>query len=339
MFNEVKEYVERLNADNKVLANEIFSPLIARMNSIFLGMNYFGEDENVNNNNNIGSDTNQRQKKKKKPPIVSYKYFGFHLFMLFNTLAMMVPLFYVFGINLYVSIILGFMVNGGIILATPWPEMRIFKSKFLALRLLNKNDKVVKDIKKNVGVNDLVFLLFGTAFLIVASALPGFLIIIPYARASNEVYLEYIVYLTFLLCFLQNTLGMGMGKWQSLVILHQKETLKGIKYSIKAIEAVIFEEDENTNNAKAQEKLTYLSKQLIQPIQHELKHVWGAETFWILVGATPSVLSGISLLFPNVIYPTSSRTIPNVSDDTITILRVAIALFVIVFFPAMCFFV
>ena len=39
----------------------------------------------------------------------------------------------------------------------------------------------------------------------------------------------------------------------------------------------IYEENENTDNAKAQEKLTYLSKQLIQPIQHELKHVWGIQ--------------------------------------------------------------
>ena len=66
--------------------------------------------------------------------------------------------------------------------------------------------------------------------------------------------------------------------------------------------------------------------------QHELKHVWGAETFWILVGGTPSVLTGLALLFPNVIYPTTSRTIPNVSDDTITILRVVIALFAMTFF-------
>ena len=47
------------------------------------------------------------------------------------------------------------MVNGGIILTTPWPEMRIFKSKFLALRLQNKKDEVVKDIKKNKALSHL----------------------------------------------------------------------------------------------------------------------------------------------------------------------------------------
>ena len=157
---------------------------------------------------------------------------------------------------------------------------------------------------------------------------------------TNFQYLEYIVYLAFFLYFLQSTLGMGMGKWQSLVVVHQKSILKGIKYSIKAIEAVIYEEDANIGNAKdAQEKLTYITKQLIQPLQHELKHVWGAETFWILVGGTPSVLTGLALLFPNVIYPTTSRTIPNVSDDTITILRVVIALFAMFMFPFLCFFV
>ena len=344
-FNEVKEYIEKLNADNKILAKEVFSPLIATLNAMFLGMNYFGGDKHVNNNiDTEGDNNNERQKKKMKPPagpaITSSKYFGFHLFMLFNTVLIMVPVFYIFGINLYLSVVLGFMANGGIILTTPWPEMRIFESKFLALRLQNKNDKVVKDIKKNVGVNDLVWLVFMTASAIVICALPGFLIIIPYARASNELYLEYIVYLAFFLYFLQSTLGMGMGKWQSLVVVHQKSILKGIKYSIKAIEAVIYEEDANIGNAKdAQEKLTYITKQLMQPIQHELKHVWGAETFWILVGGTPSVLTGLVLLFPNVIYPTTSRTIPNVSDDTITILRVVIALFAMLTFPFLCFFV
>ena len=103
-----------------------------------------------------------------------------------------------------------------------------------------------------------------------------------------------------------------MGKWQSLVVVHQKEILKAIKHSIKAIEAVIYEEDENIINAKdAQEKLTYLSKRLIEPIQHELKHVWGAETLWLFIGTIPTILSGIYLLFPNVIYPISSRTIPS----------------------------
>lgn len=154
VYNEVKEYVERLNAGNKILAKDIFSPFIARANSVVLGMNYFGEDESVNNNIDAEDNNNQRQKMKKKPPVVPFKYFGFHLFMLFNTILIMVPVFYVFGINLYVSMVLGFMVNGGIILTTPWPEMRIFKSKFLALRLQNKNDEVVKDIKKNIGLND-----------------------------------------------------------------------------------------------------------------------------------------------------------------------------------------
>ena len=124
--------MKKLNADNKILAKEVFSPLITTLNAMFLGMNYFGGDKHVNNNiDTEGDNNNERQKRKMKPPaITSSKYFGFHLFMLFNTVLIMVPVFYIFGINLYLSVVLGFMTNGGIILTTPWPEMKFLNQNF-----------------------------------------------------------------------------------------------------------------------------------------------------------------------------------------------------------------
>ena len=78
VFREVEEYIEQLNAGNRVPADDVFSPFIAKMNSIFLGMNYFGCNyENMDSNVEL----NEIKNKNKNPAITSYKYFGFHLYV------------------------------------------------------------------------------------------------------------------------------------------------------------------------------------------------------------------------------------------------------------------
>ena len=236
------------------------------------------------------------------------------------------------------SIVAACMVNGGVFISTPWPEIKIFKSKFIALRLRDENDKIVKDIKKTIGASDLgLFLGSSLIYILLFVLVPAFFIIIPYVRETNDVHLEYVLYFSCCTSALLGIMNIGMAKWQPLVTAHQKEILKGIQHAIEAIKAIIYDQ-EDIDQKMAQEKLTYLSKNLIKPIQHDLKYVWGAEILSIFIGIIPSLAVGLYILFPHIISEISPKTIPNVSNDVLLGLRILIGMFAMLFVPMLCFF-
>ena len=321
--DKTEKYIYDLYNSDVVRPEEVFSPLVTSINKRILGMRFFGggnwKSEQEDNDNNK---RNMHQQK----AVNSYKYLGLHCFYWIMFTITLFPFLYLIGLDIGIAVFIATLVMGPMILTTPFAELHIFRSKFLSLRLKDQNDSVVKSLKKNFGCSDLWLRFMELSVTTITCVLPWQLLVVPYVKMyPGEYFLEIISIISIFVNVIALFIGIGFQKWQPLVVLHQKEILVAIKHTTTCIEEILYDEKENPR--RSQIKLTYLSKKLIEPIQWELKKVWGAETTYIFVGVI--INTGLS------VFIAIGHMTPRMESAALLYVRIGVVVLLATMFPFM----
>ena len=226
----------------------------------------------------------------KKSGYKGFYYVVIHIYTLACFTMALTPIYHAFGATLHLAAVLGFLTMGGYMVLSPFAEIRIFRSKLLAVKM-HQGGNEMKSMKETSTSIEMVIIMLmsSTCFFI----LPAFTFLNAHFIKYPNPALQYTFWTSFGMFIIIFPIMVPFGKWQPLQELHMKAVLLAIKIATKKNAKILF--DKNLTPEIAREQLGELHERLIIDLKPELK-TWSREVEAMTIGSMLQAIVGILLI-------------------------------------------